>query len=169
MNRLYLAILLIPLSASGQSWDYTADLTGTQTVETINAQEGTITDVVTPYSYDLSVIVTLAYIGTEPYGQVAINGSGIPEPINWPTSGAPSLIYYQGIGDAGGATTTVTSEGYATYDMDVCGPSCTSLQVSGTGVWTDPPAEAPELTSSGAIAAITLCIGLGLCLSGNKP
>ena len=153
-----LLLLLFPLAASAQSWDYNAILTGTETFSTNGTQGPVITS--TPYTENIYVVVTPVPMGEGYYGSVSLDGTTIPQPINWPTTGNPSLNYVAQIGDAGSSQLVINQQGYATYDMGVCGSSCTSLTLTGTGEWIDPPAVAPEIDPKGATAGLTLALGL---------
>jgi hypothetical protein len=163
MKALYLLALLPTAAMAQASWDYTTDLTGTQTLTTFN--DGPPVDTSSYFSELLYVVVTE---GANNSATVAINGATLPQVMNWPLTGAPTVGVTVPIGDSGSYQLSINSSGYSTYDMGVCGDGCDSLQLTGTGTWVDPPAAAvaPELDPRGFAAGFTLL--LGLCMISRR-
>jgi hypothetical protein len=172
MKTLYL-LLLIPLAAVAQNYDYTGNpMTGTETIwdngaDSTVAVTETLTASIAPGSPPPSYSVIGA--GSVPFvissaadGLAAIYGND--ENLAWNSGYSPgfyesvsiepvgdTLVIEQGSGNAEAGNLT-------TYDFVNYQP----------GSWIDPPTSVPEIDANDAAAGLTLLGGLALLVRGRR-
>ena len=162
INLLTAAAMLLPATASAQSDDFSATLTGTLTTDGWNGTEPTFT--ATPLTDLLYVTLTPAAGGGT--ASIYINGSliGGVDPAALPASGdAFAIDYVSPYGPSMGSV-TVAANGDATL---LWGGQIYSEALGGAGSFSDPTA-APELSASGATGALTLLTGMLLVLVDRR-